>query len=253
MIEFAYCPLGPFDYVLIFYSLPDLLRGLLMTLQLVVAALAIGLVLTVPLALLRVSKNRWVWMPVYGYTYLFRGTPLLIQLFLIYYGLGQFDWIKETFLWTFFREAYWCCLTAFTLNTAAYSTEILRGAIQNVPHGEIEAARACGMSKLLLYRRIVLPRAFRIMLPAYSNEVISMLQSSAIASVVTLMDLTGVARVIIARTFAPYEIFITIAVIYLAITYLIDFGFRGVEHRLSGHLRDRPSAAAKAALAPGLR
>ena len=192
-------------------------------------------------------------MPVYGYTYLFRGTPLLIQLFLIYYGLGQFDWIKETFLWTYFREAYWCCLTAFTLNTAAYSTEILRGAIQNVPHGEMEAARACGMSKWLLYRRIVLPRAFRIMLPAYSNEVISVLQASAISSVVTLMDLTGVARVIIARTFAPYEIFITIAVIYLALTYLIDFGFRTVEHRLSGHLRDMPSGAAKPSLVPGLR
>jgi His/Glu/Gln/Arg/opine family amino acid ABC transporter permease subunit len=226
---------------------------LLMTIQLVVISAAIGLLLTIPLALLRVSKNPWVWMPVYGYTYLFRGTPLLIQLFLIYYGLGQFDWIKETFLWTYFREAYWCCLTAFTLNTAAYSTEILRGAIQNVPHGEMEAARACGMSKWLLYRRIVLPRAFRIMLPAYSNEVISVLQASAISSVVTLMDLTGVARVIIARTFAPYEIFITIAVIYLALTYLIDFGFRTVEHRLSGHLRDRPSGAAKAALVPGLR
>jgi His/Glu/Gln/Arg/opine family amino acid ABC transporter permease subunit len=249
----ASCPLGPFDYVLIFNSLPELFRGLLMTLQLVIISLAIGFCLTIPLALLRVSKNPWVWMPVYGYTYFFRGTPLIVQLFLIYYGLGQFDWIKETVLWSFFREAYWCCLTAFTLNTTAYSTEILRGAIQNVPHGEIEAARACGMSKWLLYRRIVLPRAFRTMLPAYSNEVISMLQASAIASVVTLMDLTGVARVIIARTFAPYEIFITIAVIYLAITYLIDFGFRGVEHRLSGHLRDRPSGAAKAALIPGLR
>lgn len=253
MTFFESCPLGAFDYPLIFGSLPALLQGLLMTIQLVVISAAIGLLLTIPLALLRVSKNPWVWMPVYGYTYLFRGTPLLIQLFLIYYGLGQFDWIKETFLWTYFREAYWCCLTAFTLNTAAYSTEILRGAIQNVPHGEMEAARACGMSKWLLYRRIVLPRAFRIMLPAYSNEVISVLQASAISSVVTLMDLTGVARVIIARTFAPYEIFITIAVIYLAVTYLIDFGFRTVEHRLSGHLRDRPSGAAKASLVPGLR
>src|SRR5262245_35674674 len=249
----ASCPLGPFDYVLIFNSLPELFRGLMMTLQLVVISLAIGLCLTVPLALLRVSKNRWAWMPVYAYTYFFRGTPLIVQLFLIYYGLGQFDWIKETILWAFFREAYWCCLTAFTLNTTAYSTEILRGAIQNVPHGEMEAARACGMSKWLLYRRIVLPRAFRTMLPAYSNEVISMLQASAIASVVTLMDLPGVARVIIALTFAPYEIFITIAVIYLAITYLIDFGFRAVEHRLSGHLRDRPSGSTKAALVPGLR
>jgi His/Glu/Gln/Arg/opine family amino acid ABC transporter permease subunit len=253
MIPFASCPMRPFDYLLILTSLPELLQGALMTVQLVIIALAIGLLLTVPLALLRVSKNRWVWMPVYGYTYLFRGTPLLIQLFLIYYGLSQFDWIKETFLWTFFREPYWCALTAFTLNTTAYSTEILRGAIQNVPHGEVEAARACGMSKWLLYRRIVLPNAFRTVLPAYSNEVISMLQASAIASVVTLMDLTGVARVIVARTFAPYEIFITIAVMYLILTYAIDFAFRAVEHRLSGHLRDRPAAAPSAAVAAGVR
>lgn len=248
------CPFEPFDFALIFASLPALFSGLLVTLELVGISLAIGLVMTVPLALMRLSKNPLIWVPVKAYTYFFRGTPLLIQLLMIYYGAGQFDWIKDTVLWTFFREAYFCCLLAFTLNTAAYTTEILRGAIQNVPHGEVEAARAVGMSNWLLYRRIILPRAFRITLPAYSNEVIFMLQASALASIVTVMDLTGVARVIIARSFAPYELFLTIGVIYLAVTYVIDHGFRYLEHRLSGHLRDRPAAGAAAApVAPSLR
>jgi His/Glu/Gln/Arg/opine family amino acid ABC transporter permease subunit len=255
-MNFAQCPLEAFDFLLIFTSLPQLLLALLITIQYVALSLAVGFVLTVPLALMRLSKHRWISLPVYAYTYLFRGTPLIIQLFVIYYGLGQFEWIKETFLWPYLREAFWCCLLAFTLNTTAYTTEILRGAISNVPHGEVEAAKACGMSKWLLYRRIMLPRAYRLMLPAYSNEVILMLQATAIASTVgtatASLDLTGAARVIIAKSFAPYEIFLTIAAIYLVLTYVIDHGFRAVEHRLSGHLRDRPSAA-KTALIPGLR
>lgn len=254
---FPQCPLGPFDYLLIFASLPQLLSALLITIQYVVLSLAVGFVLTVPLAMMRLSKRRWLSTPIYAYTYLFRGTPLLIQLFIVYYGGGQFEWLQTTFLWPYLREAFWCCLIAFTLNTTAYTTEILRGAIANVPHGEVEAAKACGMSKWLLYRRIVLPRAFRLMLPAYSNEFIFMLQATALASTVgtatASLDLTGAARVIIAQSFAPYEIFLTIAAIYLGLTYLIDFGFRAVEHRLSGHLRDRPSGAAAGAMIPGLR
>jgi len=256
-MNFAQCPLGPFDIPLIFVSLPQLLSALLITIQYVALSLAVGFVLTVPLALMRLSKKRWISMPVYAYTYLFRGTPLIIQLFIIYYGGGQFEWVQDTILWPYLREAFWCCLIAFTLNTTAYTTEILRGAIANVPHGEIEAARACGMSKWLQYRRIILPRAFRLMLPTYSNEVIFMLQATAIASTVgtatASLDLTGAARVIIATSFAPYEIFLTIAAIYLGLTYLIDFGFRGVEHALSGHLRDRPASAAEGAMIPGLR
>jgi|SRR5215471_2632124 len=234
-----------FDPRIIVDYFPDLLVGLLGTFKLVPLALLLGLLLTIPLSLMRVSKNPWLSLPVYAYTYYFRGTPLLIQLFLIYYGIGQFDWIKETFLWTYFREAYWCCLLAFTLNTSAYTTEIMRGAIQNVPLGEIEAARACGMSKALLYRRIIFPRAFRLMLPAYSNEVIFTLQASALASVVTFMDLTGAARVIIAKTFGYNEVFIPVAAMYLVLTYLIDWAFRKTEYRLSGHLRDRSAIAAK--------
>jgi His/Glu/Gln/Arg/opine family amino acid ABC transporter permease subunit len=254
---FAQCPLSPFDFPLIFVSLPQLFSALLITIQYLLLAMAVGLVFTVPLALMRLSKRKWISMPVYAYTYLFRGTPLIIQLFIIYYGGGQFELLQNSFLWPFLREAFWCCLIAFTLNTTAYTTEILRGAISNVPAGEIEAAKACGMSRWLLLRRIVLPRAFRLMLPAYSNEIIFMLQATAIASTVgtatQALDLTGAARVIVAKSFAPYEIYLTIAVMYLVLTYLIDFGIRATEHRLSGHLRDMPSGAAKPALVPGLR
>lgn len=256
-MNFAQCPMGTFDFALIFASLPRLFSALVITIEYVALSLAIGFVLTVPLALMRLSKRRWISLPVNAYTELFRGTPLIVQLFVIYYGLGQFEWIKETALWPYLREAFWCCLIAFTLNTTAYTTEILRGAIANVPHGEIEAAKALGMSKLLMYRRIILPRAFRLILPAYSNEVIFMLQATAIASTVgtatASLDLTGAARVIIATSFAPYEIFLTIAAMYLGLTYFIDLGFRTMEHRLSGHLRDRPSGATKPALVPGLR
>jgi arginine/ornithine transport system permease protein len=233
-----------FDFPLIWQSLPALFDGLLLTIELVAISLIIGLAIAVPLAIMRASGKPWLSGPIYAYTYFFRGTPLLVQIFLIYYGLGQFHWIKTTFLWSFFREGYWCCLLAFVLNTAAYVTEIFRGAIQAVPHGEVEAAKACGMSWGLRYRRIILPRALQLVLPAYSNEVIFMLQASSLASVVTLMDLTGVARVIIARTFAPYEIFITIALIYLALTYLIAWGFKAFEWRLTHHLRDRPIVSA---------
>ncbi len=230
-----------FDFALIWQSLPDLFgTGLVLTIQLTVISVLAGLCLAVPLGVLRTSPNRWISGPIYVYTYVFRGTPLLIQLFLIYYGFGQFGWIKSTFLWDFLREGYWCCLVAFTLNTAAYTTEILRGAIQNVPHGEVEAARAIGMPRFTVLHRIVLPQALRIMLPAYSNEVVLMLQATSIASLVTLMDLTGVARVIIARTFAPYELFITIALIYLAMTYGIIWLFKKWEQHLMRHLGDRP-------------
>jgi His/Glu/Gln/Arg/opine family amino acid ABC transporter permease subunit len=233
-----------FDFPLIWNSLPDLLgHGLVLTIQLTVLSVLAGLCLAVPLGILRASRNPWISKPIYVYTYIFRGTPLLIQLFLIYYGFGQFRWIKGTFLWDFLREGFWCCLIAFTLNTAAYTTEILRGAIQNVSHGEVEAARAIGMSRFTVLRRIILPQAFRIMLPAYSNEVVLMLQATSIASLVTLLELTGVARVIIARTFAPYELFITIALIYLALTYGIIWLFKKWEQHLMRHLGERPADA----------
>ncbi len=228
------------DVQLMIDSLPKLMEGAWLTMELVLLSLAIGFVLAVPLAIARTAKSPLLWMPVYGYIFYFRGTPLLVQIFLTYYGLGQFEIVRESIFWPLFREAYWCAIIAFSLNTAAYTAEIFRGAIQAVPAGEIEAARAVGMSKMLQYRRIILPTAFRMALPAYSNEFILMLKGSALASTVTLLDLTGVARVIVSRTFAPYELFITAAVFYLIMTYAVTRAFKYVEWRLSPHMRPPP-------------
>ncbi|MGJ7459783.1 ABC transporter permease [Halomonas sp. MA07-2] len=211
--------------------------GLVTTTQLVFLSLVIGLVLAVPLAIGRSSGRRWISLPIYLYTYVFRGTPLLIQLYIIYYGVVFFDGIQETFLWPMLREAFYPALIAFTLNTAAYTTEIFRGAIKATARGEIEAARAYGMSDSLMMRRIILPSAFRRALPAYGNEVIFMLHASAIASVVTLMDLTGAARFIYARYYAPFEAFLFVAAIYLCLTFAILYFFRWLEKRLLAHLR----------------
>ncbi|MFN2331046.1 MAG: ABC transporter permease [Halomonas sp.] len=211
--------------------------GLVTTTQLVFLSLVIGLVLAVPLAIGRSSGRRWISLPIYLYTYVFRGTPLLIQLYIIYYGVVFFDGIQETFLWPMLREAFYPALIAFTLNTAAYTTEIFRGAIKATARGEIEAARAYGMSKSLMMRRIILPSAFRRALPAYGNEVIFMLHASAIASVVTLMDLTGAARFVYARFYAPFEAFLFVAAIYLCLTFAILYFFRWLEKRLLAHLR----------------
>ncbi|EWH03306.1 ABC transporter permease [Halomonas sp. BC04] len=212
-------------------------EGLVTTTQLVFLSLLVGLVLAVPLAIGRSSRHRWISLPIYVYTYVFRGTPLLIQLYIIYYGVVFFDGIQETFLWPMLREAFYPALIAFTLNTAAYTTEIFRGAIKATARGEIEAARAYGMSQSLMMRRIILPSAFRRALPAYGNEVIFMLHASAIASVVTLMDLTGAARFVYARFYAPFEAFLFAAAIYLCLTFAILFFFRWLEKRLLAHLR----------------
>jgi octopine/nopaline transport system permease protein/arginine/ornithine transport system permease protein len=225
---------------IILESLPRMLSGAVLTLEITSISVVIGLVCAIPLALMRVSKNPLLWGPAYGYILYFRGTPLLVQIFLIYYGSGQFrEALEVVGLWAFFRDAWFCAVLTLTLNTAGYTAEILRGSIQAVPHGEVEAARACGMSNAQLYRRIILPKAARLALPAYSNEVVFLFQATSLVSIIALMDLTGVARVIAARSFAIYEIYITAGIIYLIVTYGILYVFKKVEFRLSGHLRDR--------------
>ncbi|WP_016855799.1 ABC transporter permease [Halomonas smyrnensis] len=211
--------------------------GLVTTVQLVFLSLIIGVVLAVPLAIGRGSKKAWVRLPIFFYCYVFRGTPLLVQLYLIYYGVVFVEGIQETWLWVILEKPFVPALIAFTLNTGAYTTEIFRGAIKSTPRGEIEAARAYGMSWGLMMRRIVLPSAFRRALPAYGNEVIFMLHASAIASVVTLMDLTGAARFVYARFYAPFDAFLFVAAIYLCLTFSIIFFFRRLENRLLAHLR----------------
>jgi arginine/ornithine transport system permease protein len=227
----------PMDFSIIVANLGLYLHGLWTTVWLVAASLALGLCLSVPLAVMRTSANPLVNWPVWAYTYFFRGTPLFVQLSLIYFGLGQFVVVQESFLWPLLKQAWFCALLAFVLNTAAYTTEILRGAIQVTPVGEIEAAKACGMSPMLMLRRIILPSAFRRALPAYGNEVIFMLHGSAVASVVTIVDLTGAARIVQSRYYTPYEAFITAGAFYMALTFGLVWLFRWLEHHLHAHLR----------------
>lgn len=227
------------DYGVIFQYFGRLLVGAVLTIELVAISVLIGFCIALPTALMRVSTNPWLRYPAYAYIFYFRGTPLLVQIFFIYHGLGQLDLIRDGILWPIFKEAYWCVLIAFTLNTAAYSAEILRGAIQAVPRGEIEAARAIGMSKALAYRRIILPRALRIGLPAYGNEIVLMLKGSALASTITLLDLTGMARTIIARTYTPVEIFLAAGLIYIVINYAFAYGWTRIERRVNRYLVPR--------------
>ena len=220
------------NWEVIFKWLPRLAEGAVLTLELVAIAVVAGLILAIPLGIARSSRHWYVRAVPFSYIFFFRGTPLLVQLFLVYYGLAQFDAVRSSALWPYLRDPFWCTVLTMTLHTAAYIAEILRGALQSIPKGEIEAARALGMSrgKTLFY--IMLPRAARIGLPAYSNEVILMLKASALASTVTLLELTGMARPIIARTYLPVEIFFAAGVFYLAISFLLVQGFKLLERWL---------------------
>lgn len=220
-----------------------LLAGVPLTLQLAAVSLSMGFVIAVVLAITLHNAPTLVTLPLRGYVALFRGTPLLVQIFLIYYGLGQFrPALQSVGLWGFFREPYWCVILALTLNTAAYGAEILRGGLQSVPAGQIEAAQACGMSRWLMYRRIVLPLAFRQALPAYGNEIILMVKGTSLASVVTLLEVTGIAHQIISQTYRSIEVFVCAGAIYLILNFAITRALARLEYRLSPHLR-RPSAA----------
>ncbi|MGA0609135.1 ABC transporter permease [Caldimonas sp. KR1-144] len=212
-------------------SWPLYLAGLATTAWLLLAALVIGGVAALPLSLLRVAPQRWLHGPVWLFTYVIRGTPLLVQLFIIYYGLAQFAFVRESFAWPWLQSAAFCAVLAFAINTCAYTTEILAGAIKALPAGEIEAARAFGMSRRVVLRRIVLPAALRRSIPAYGNEVILMLHGTSLASVVTLLDLTGVAREVNSRHYLPFEAFVTAGAIYLAVTLALVGLLRLAERR----------------------
>lgn len=237
------------DFSLIWNSLPEFVRGAWVSLQLVGISLVFGLCGALPLAVMRVSSNPWLMRPVFVYTYVVRGTPMLVQLLVVYYGLAQFDWLQQQWeagnaFWLLFRQPFFCALLAFALNTCAYTIEIIAGCIRAIPHGEIEAAQAMGMDYFTLLRRIVLPAAMRRAIPAYSNEVIFMLQGSAIASAVTLVDLTGAARNVYSRHFAPFEAFIFAGLVYLLLTFAIVGLFRLAEKRWLAHLKPRQANAA---------
>ncbi len=231
---------SPLDFVLVWDHIDRFLWGTLLTLEITCLALLIGGLLSVPMAIARAYKHRWLNFPIWCFTYFFRGTPLLVQTYLLYYGLAQFDAVRESFLWEpVLSSAWWCALIAFTLNTAGYTTEFLRGSIATTPTGEIEAARACGMSPLTMMRRIVLPSAFRRALPAYSNEVIFMLHSSVVLSTITLQDILGAGRWLNGRYYLAYEGFITAMLFYMVLVFFISRGFKLWEKHWLVHLRQR--------------
>ena len=214
-------------------QMPLFLAGFQVTLELLAVSTLVGLALAVPIALARLSSNRLLSVPATAYAYLFRGTPLLVQIFIIYYGLPQFDAVRNSAVWPLLRDPLPCALIAFSLNMAAYTGEVVRGGILAVPNGEREAALAVGMTRALALRRVILPRAFRIALPALSNEVVLQLKATSLASTVTLIDLTGVGRRLAAKTYTTDGLYVAGAV-YILLTFLIASGFRLLESRLDG-------------------
>jgi arginine/ornithine transport system permease protein len=225
-------------------SLPLYVAGIRTTLVLLLISLASSLVLSIPLAVARVSPNRWISKPVWFYTYVLRGTPLLVQLFILYHGLAQFEAVRESVAWVAFKNAWFCAWLAFTLNSTAYTTEIFAGALKATNIGEIEAARSYGLSGYTLYRRILLPSALRRALPQYSNEVVGLMHATAIASTVTLVDITRVARDVNANYLLVTESFGVAAVIYFVLTFSLVGAFKLLERRFLRHLRPQSTAGA---------
>ena len=224
---------------LVLQNWPLFARGVWITLELTAIALAVGFCIALPAGIARARRVRWVTPLLGGYVYLFRGTPLLVQTFIIYYGLSQFGWIRDSWAWIFLREPWWCAVIAFSLNSGAYATEIIRGAIETTPKGELEAARALGLSPLQVDALVLIPSALRRALPQYGNEVVFMLHGSAIASVITLQDILGAGRTLNAKFYLAYEGFLTAAILYMAITFAIVAIFRGLERRYLQHLTIR--------------
>ena len=221
------------DLELMASSFPKLLNATLVTLKLLSLSVIFGLILGLFFAILRLNKNIFLNKFSYFYSYVFRGTPLLVQIFIIYFGLGQIEFLRSSFLWIILKEPYWCAIIAFSLNTGAYTSEILRSAFETINKGFIEAGDSLGISKRIIFYKIQIPIAIRQSLPAYGNEIILMLKGTSLASTVTLMDLTGVAKYIISTTFKPIEVFIVAGGIYLFMTFIIHNFIRYLEKKFS--------------------
>ena len=221
------------DLSLMASSLPKLLSAAVITLKLLSASLIIGLFIGLLFAILRLSKNSIINRFAYAYSYVFRGTPLLVQIFIIYYGLGQIEYFRSTFLWVIFKEPYWCAIIAFALNTGAYTSEILRSAFQTIKPGIIEAGKSLGISSKIILYKIQIPVAIRQSLPAYGNEIILMMKGTSLASTVTLMDITGVAKHIVSTTYKPLEVFLLAGGIYLFMTFIIHNLIKYLEKKYS--------------------
>ncbi len=221
------------SFDLIISSFPKMINAAFITVQLLSLSLLIGLIIGLFAAILRLNKNIFVNKLAYGYSYLFRGTPLLVQIYIIYFGLGNIEFIRTTFLWVFLKEPFWCAIIAFALNTGAYTSEILRSAFQTIKSGVIEAGKSLGISNKIIFYKIQIPIAIRQSLPAYGNEIILMLKGTSLASTVTIMDLTGVAKHIISTTFKPVEVFILAGSIYLFMTFIIHNVIKFLEKKYS--------------------
>jgi len=221
------------DFDLMFTSFPKLLSATIVTLKLLSVSLFFGLFIGLLFAILRLNKNIFINKFAYGYSYLFRGTPLLVQIFIIYFGFGQIEYLRSSFFWVILKEPYWCAIIAFTLNTGAYTSEILRSAFQTIKPGIIEAGKSLGIPNKIIFYKIQIPIAIRQSLPAYGNEIILMMKGTSLASTVTLMDLTGVAKYIISTTFKPIEVFIVAGGIYLFMTFIIHNVIKFLEKKYS--------------------
>lgn len=221
-----------FDFSLVLETLPKMLMGIGLTFQLLVLSAVLGLALAIVLMLMRISGKWYLSWPAQVYIYIFRGTPILVQIFIVYYGFPQLDFIRDSFLWPIFRDPFGCAIVALTLNTGAYVSEILRGGVLGVDRGILEAGSALGLSTRQKFIYLTTPIAARLALPAYGNDIISLLKSTALASTITLADMTGIARTLVAQTFAPYEIFISLAIVYMILTWILQKSLGLVERRL---------------------
>ncbi len=215
----------------------QMMSGVPLTLQLAASSIVFGAILALLFAMMRLSGVAVLDWIARLYVFVFRGTPLLVQIFIIYYGLSQFPVIRYSFLWPVLREPYWCAIIALTLNNAAYASEIIRGGLLSVPSGQIEAAKACGMSRFTCFRRVVMPLAIRQALPGYGNEMISMVKATSLASIITLMEVTGIAAKLIAESYRAIEVFVIAGAIYLAINFVLTRVLMFAEYKLTPYLR----------------
>ena len=233
MIEF----LNNIQNSLIYKNFFLVLSGLDNTLLLLLISLPIGFILALLFALGRVSKITILSRPIASYIFVIRGTPLLVQIYLIYFGLGSIKFIRESFLWYALKEPFWCGVIALTINTVAYGAEIFRGGIQSIEKSQVESGLSLGFGKFLLLRKIILPIAIRKVLPSYGNELILMVKATSLVSLTTYMEMTGIARKIMAKTFAPVEAFIAAGILYLFLNFLMVQFVKYLEWKYNPHLR----------------
>ena len=222
---------------LIYKNFFEIIKGLDNTLLLLLISLPIGFILSLIFALGRVSKFTFISKTISAYIFVIRGTPLLVQIYLIYFGLGSIKFIRESFLWYLLKEPFWCGVLALTINTVAYGAEIFRGGIQSISREQIESGQALGFGRFMMLKKIILPIAIRKVLPSYGNELILMVKATSLVSLTTYMEMTGIARRLMAKTFAPVEAFIAAGILYLFLNFLMVQFVKYLEWKYNPHLR----------------